>query len=103
MVVLFEDAHKKVELHLRAIKLKRVLAEKMFELRSLEHQEKRVLAGTVCMVYQTTLNQTFLLIENWENFSRISVKRVPIKNSTLTPQISSGVVSVHIIIFNGGE
>ncbi len=45
MVVLFEDAHRKVELHLRAIKLKRVLAEKMFELRSLEHQEKRVMAG----------------------------------------------------------
>ena len=45
MVVLFEDCCKKVELHLRYIKLQRILMEKIFELRSLEYQEKRVMKG----------------------------------------------------------
>ena len=45
VVVLFEDCCKKVELHMKYLKLQRTLAEKMFELRSLELQEKRILKG----------------------------------------------------------
>ena len=45
MVVLFEDCCRKVELHLRYLKLQRVLMEKIFELRSLESQEQRVMRG----------------------------------------------------------
>ena len=45
MVVLFEDCCKKVELNLRYIRLQRILMEKIFELRSLEYQEKRVMQG----------------------------------------------------------
>lgn len=45
VVVLFEDCCRKVELHMRYLKLQRILVEKIFELRSLESQEKRVLKG----------------------------------------------------------
>ena len=47
MVVLFEDCCRKVELHLRYLKLQRILMEKIFLLRSLEYQEKRVMKGKV--------------------------------------------------------
>ena len=45
IVVLFEDCCRKVELHLRYLKLHRILMEKVFLLRSLEYQEKRVMQG----------------------------------------------------------
>ncbi|XP_013408476.1 uncharacterized protein LOC106172361 isoform X2 [Lingula anatina] len=45
MVVLFEDCCRKVELHMRYTRLKNVLADKMFELRSLQAQERRISKG----------------------------------------------------------
>ena len=56
MVVLFEDCCKKVELHLRYIKLQRILMEKIFELRSLEYQEKRVMKGEYKMEVKCVQN-----------------------------------------------
>ena len=55
VVVLFEDCCKKVELHMKYLKLQRTLAEKMFELRSLELQEKRILKGTRKCVQTTVM------------------------------------------------
>ena len=55
VVVLFEDCCKKVELHMKYLKLQRTLAEKMFELRSLELQEKRILKGMRKCVQTTVM------------------------------------------------
>lgn len=49
LVVLFEDCCRKVELHDRYIKLKKVLKEKKRELRRLEEQERSVLQGATRM------------------------------------------------------
>ncbi|KAL5005883.1 hypothetical protein ScPMuIL_017041 [Solemya velum] len=43
LVVLFEDCSKKIELHERYMKLKRVLQEKKNELRELEEQEDKII------------------------------------------------------------
>ena len=61
VVVLFEDCCKKVELHMKYLKLQRTLAEKMFELRSLELQEKRIFKGMRKYV-QTTVMLSALFV-----------------------------------------
>ncbi|ELU11284.1 hypothetical protein CAPTEDRAFT_226087 [Capitella teleta] len=45
MVVVFEDCCRRVELHLRTLRLQQILSERVFELRSLEMQERRLLSG----------------------------------------------------------
>lgn len=57
MVVLFEDCCRKVELHMRYMKLKRVLADKIFELRSLQTQEKRIMKG-LCPLQGKSLDRS---------------------------------------------
>lgn len=71
MVVMFEDCCRKVELHMRTLRLHQVLNEKLFELRALETQERRLLSGKYlvflslpmispewCSVHQFSLSET---------------------------------------------